>query len=610
MLNRRQLLALTGAGTAGLLAGCTGGSDRDENEFVSTYLGTVEDVQFNPRNITLEADWGMMAALYADAAVESRTHGEFYPVGLSDYTIDGDRLTATVHDSLTWHNGDSVTAEDVVRSVQVGYIGRENVVDYFDDIEDMYAEDDHTAVFELNDTYNPVAIQTYVLSEHPIHAHEEVYGDLVDRYLDASESEREDIQAELAELNHRDPEPYACGPFELENIDNQGAHFVKYDDYPWADIKGNLEDNWDLDLSSYPDELNYDGLRFRFFGERAALHQAAMNGDIDGGDGFEIESEDELSSNYPDGADYNPIVSGWNDAFVFNWVNGEHADAWRDARVRKAFAHILNFEGISEQYHGEYGVVDTTFGGMTPVMEEYVSDDFLDSLTTYDEDWDRAEELLEDAGLTKEDDRWYKPNGELLEARWAAPSTVQWQIDGIEYAASNLNQFGIESEVTVVEGTTFFGQTLPSLDYELTRGFIGFSNVMTGWDLSWTRYDGENEDEEPFSYYLSEPYGEPGVEVPPVGEPDSDDRIEVDPVELVSQLTYTTDEAELMELSETLAWTFNQSVPKLPGSAGVYGWFMMGDRWDYPNDYGNDPTAGFMPFTYSLPQIGALSRKE
>lgn len=619
-INRRQLLALTGVGAAGLLAGCAGDDNGDPdapngggNEFVTTHLGTQEDVQFNPRNITIPPEWDVSNAVYVSAVVESRTFGEYYPVGLADYTIDGDTLTVEVLDGLTWHNGDPVTAEDYVRSVQIGYIAGENVADRLDDVEDMYAEDDATAVFELNDTYNPVALLTNVLNEHPIHAHEEHYAEFVERYVDAgSDDAREEVQADLAEFNLRgeDVEPYACGPFELETVDTQGIHFVKYDDYPWAEIQQNLEENWDLDLSEYPDELNYEGQMNRFFGERPQLHQAAQNGDIDGGDGFEIDSEDEIANAYPDGASYNAIVSGWNDAFVFNWLEGEHADMWRDERVRKAFAHILDYEGISQQYHGEYGVVDTTFGGMTPVMEETVSDGFVDGLTTYEQDLDRAEELLEDAGLTKEGDRWYKPDGDLLEATWAAPSTVQWQQDGMEFAASNLNQFGIESTVEVIEGTTFFGQTLPNLDYELTRGFIGFSNIVSGWELSWLRYDGADEADEPFANYLQEPYGEPGLEIPPIGEPDSDDTIEVDPVELYDELAHTTDEERVTEISETLAWAFNQTVPKLPGSAGVYGWFMMGDRWNYPDDQENDPLAGLMPFTYSLPQIGALSRVE
>ncbi|WP_255171501.1 ABC transporter substrate-binding protein [Natrononativus amylolyticus] len=616
------MLALTGAGAAGLLAGCTGDDNGDgggsngggdDNRFVTTQLAAQEDIQFNPRNITIPPEWDISQAVYASAVIESRTFGEYYPAALSDYTIDGDTLTVEVLEDLTWHNGDQVTAEDYVRSVQIGYIAGENVVDRLDSIEDMYAEDDTTAVFELNETYNPVALETNILSEHQFHAHEEHYAEFVERYVDAgSDDAREEVQADLAEFNLRgeDVEPYASGPFELETIDTQGVHFTTYEDYPWASIQQNLEENYDLDLSDYPDELNYDGQTSQFFGERPQLHQAAQNGNIDGGDGFEIDSEDEIANEYPEGAEYNAIVSGWNDAFVFNWLEGEHADMWRDERVRKAFAHILDYDGISHQYHGEYGVVDETFGGMTPVMEEEVSDDFLDSLTTYEEDWDRAEELLEDAGLTKEDDRWYKPDGELLEATWAAPSTVQWQQDGMEYAASNLNQFGIESTVEVIEGTTFFGQTLPNLDYELTRGFIGFSNIVSGWELSWLRYDGADESERPFANYLQEPYGEPGLEIPPIGEPDSDDTIEVDPVELYEELAHTTDEERVTEISETLAWAFNQTVPKLPGSAGVYGWFMMGDRWDYPRDQENDPLAGLMPFTYSLPQIGALARKE
>jgi peptide/nickel transport system substrate-binding protein len=621
MVNRRKLLAAAGTGAAGLIAGCFGGEgdnggpdDLVSNEFVTTELAAQEDVQFNPFNITLTPEWGLTMPLFPQMILDSRTHGEYYPLGMRDWTIDGDRVTAEVQDALTWHNGDQVTADDVVRSMRLADLVNEPIDQYIDDSrEDIYAEDDTTVVLELNNEYNPAPLLSDAFWEIPIFAHEAIYGDIEDRFLDAdSEDDVDAVSAEYAEMNVRgdELEPYACGPFELDMVDTQGAHYVKYDDYPWTEIQQNLEENHGLDLSEYPDELNYEQRMSRFFGERPALHQAAIQGEIDGGDGFEIDSQDELENEYPPESELNPIVGGWTDAFVFNLRDGEHADMWRDVRVRQAFAHILNFEGINGQYHGDWGEVDREFNGMSPPMEEegWVDDDWNDQLTTYEEDWDRAEELLLDAGLTEEDGQWYKPDGEPFEVVWSAPSTVQWQINGMEYAASNLSEFGIDSTVEVVEGTTYFGQTIPNLDYEVARGFIGFANIVSGWELTWIRDDAEEQDEDPFANYLTEPYGEPGVEVPPIGEPDSSDTLEVNPVELQEELLYTTDEERIQEITETLSWTFNQTVPKLPGGAGVYNWYMT-KRWNYPDNFGEDPLAGLMPYTYSLPQIGAISAK-
>lgn len=637
-IDRRKLLTLTGAGAGGFLAGCVGQEDDPDdaddengvdddpapddeddplvrNEFVTTHLGAQEDVQFNPHNTTLPPEWDITNAVFTQTVVDSRTHGTHYPVGLRDWEIEPDEVTVHVLDGLTWHNGDPVTAADFVRRVRIGYYAPwsrgysqmpENVIE---DPEDVYAVDETTAVVELDQVYNPIIARDEVVVGAFSH-HEEHYGEYLEMFEDATTDEEiGSIVEDLASFNLRDPEPYACGPFEFTGVDSQGVYMETYDDYPWAEIQENLEENYEeLDLSAYPDELNYDGQFHQFFGERPALHQAGIQGDIDGGDGFEIDSEADLEQ-YPAYADFNPIISGWTDAFVFNWVDGEHADMWRDERVRKAFAHILDFEAISRQYHGEFGHIDRMFSGTSPPMRDpWLTEEFLESLPTYGRDEERAAALLDDAGLTQEDGQWYKPDGEPFEATWAAPSTVQWQIDGMEYAASNLTQFGIESTVEVVEGTTFFGQTLPNLDYELSRGFIGFENVVSGWNLTWIRYDGEDQEDEPFSYYLQEPYGEPGLEVPPVGEPDSDETIEVDPVALQEELEQTVDDDRITEISETLSWTFNQTVPKLPGSAGVYGWYMT-ERWNYPNDYGEDPLAGLMPFTYSLPQIGAISAK-
>ncbi|WP_247004588.1 ABC transporter substrate-binding protein [Halosolutus gelatinilyticus] len=605
------MIGATGAGAAGMLAGCFGSSSGgDSSEFVSAILGTQEDLQFNPHNLTLTPDWSSNYAVYVTGAIDVRTHGEYLPVGVTDWTIENQQLRATMQDSLTWHNGDPVTAEDYARSFKLAVLANEPISQYIDDArEDVYAEDDTTLVIDMDDTYNPAGLLSNSLVGVLIFAHEELYGGIIDQYEDAgSEDQISNVQTELVEMNVRgeDLEPYACGPFELDEIDTQGARFTVYEDYPWSDIQQNLEENYDVDLSDYPDELDYESQFSRFFSERPSLDQAAINGEIDGTDGIEIDDQNELENAYPDDADYIPIISGWTDAFVFNWRNGEHADMWRDARVRKAFAHIIDFEGVTRQYHGSWGEIDNNFDGMSPPMTSSVSDGFHDSLTTYEQDHDRAAELLREAGLTKEGGQWYKPNGEQFVAPWKAPSNVQYQQDGMEYAASNLSEFGIESNVETVEGTTYFGETIPQLDYELARGYIGFSNVVTGWRLTWLRYDAENQSEEPFSYYLQEPYGEPGLEVPPIGEPDSSDTIEVDPVALFEELQHTTDEARVTEISETLSWAYNQTVPKLPAGAGAYPWY-MNSSWSYPDQLGEDRLSGLMPFTYSLPQIGAIS---
>lgn len=618
------MLALTGVSAAGTLAGCIG-DDGDpqadglvKNEFVTTHIGAQEEVQFNPHNVTRPVEWDASTAVYVQNLVTSVTHGMDLPIGLKDWTIDGDRVEVEVQDAITWHNGDRLSADDFVLRLRLGYYQGpsrnygQNPAEYVESPEDIYAEDDVTAVVELDDEYNPVVVMGDIVDGSLDH-HEAVYGEYLERFEDAtSDEEIEEVAADLAEFNLEDPEPYTNGPFVFDEMDSYGMYFEPYEDYPWGTIQEHLEENFEeVDLSEYPDELNYDEQINRFFGDRVPLHQAAMQGEVDGGDGFEIDSMDQLEMQYPEHADFNAIVSGWTDAFVFNWVDGEHADVWRDHRVRQAFAHILDFEAIRDQYHGEFGYIDRYFSGTSPPMRDpWLSDEFMDQLTVYEQDFDRAEELLEDAGLTKEDERWYTPDGELLEASWAAPTGVRWQVDGMTVAAENLVEFGIESSVEVVETTTYFGQTLPQLDYELARGFIGFSDVVTGWQLTWIRYDGADQEQEPFANYLAEPYGEPGIEVPPIGEPDSEETIEVDPVDLYDELTRTTDEERISEISETLSWTFNQTVPKLPGSAGVYGWYMTG-RWNYPDDFEDreDPLTGLMPFTYSLPQIGAISAK-
>ena len=140
MNSRRQILAATGVSTVGFLAGCfdddteTGtGDGLVANERVTGHLGSEQDVQFNPYNVTLEPEWDLTLASFASMVQEARTHGEYYPIGIRDWTIDEDVLAVEVHEALTWHNGDPVTADDLVRSVWLADLVSDPIEQYIDD---------------------------------------------------------------------------------------------------------------------------------------------------------------------------------------------------------------------------------------------------------------------------------------------------------------------------------------------------------------------------------------------------------------------------------------------------------------------------------------------
>jgi peptide/nickel transport system substrate-binding protein len=290
---------------------------------------------------------------------------------------------------------------------------------------------------------------------------------------------------------------------------------------------------------------------------------------------------------------------------LFNLINDDDADAWRDRRVRKAFAHIIDLPSVANQFYGDFAEHRPRFSGLGPTLEEQLFEQsFLDSLDRYEQDFDKARSLLESAGFTHEGKWWRKPNGDLLTPSFVAPTSVQYYVSGFQVAVSNLKQFGIKAELNAVEGTSFFSKSLPNLDYGLTRGYYGKMAAPLAWKATWVRYDGP--DEEDYAAYLQEPHDSTVVEVPPVGEADSSDTIEIDVLERYNEVRFTSNEEKIREISRELAWAFNQTVPRLPVSTVPTSWYLVHDEWNYPA--ADSPLGLIEGLVWMFPQFGGVSK--
>lgn len=122
--SRRDVLAAGGVGAGTILAGCLGGTPPDssggsEKEFV--YLTTQQPNSIDPARSIDELE-----AIYNSNVYEPfvRYNTEFPPSvtpGVAaDWKVADDDITYTfnLHEDITFHNGDPVTAEDVVYTVE------------------------------------------------------------------------------------------------------------------------------------------------------------------------------------------------------------------------------------------------------------------------------------------------------------------------------------------------------------------------------------------------------------------------------------------------------------------------------------------------------------
>lgn len=614
-VSRRKLLAMTSGGMAMALAGCTRGNDNTNPNKVNTFVGPLtghtssdSEIQFNPHNVTLEPSTRTQTALFPYFAVPSRKTNEWIPVAAKDWSVDGKTFTITLIDGLTWHNGDAVTADDVVRSLKLNaYMGGE-ISKYIESADAITKSDEKTTTVSLTDTFNADGIYSNVFQNIRIDAPKDTFGKYIKQFADASsKSDREKVQAEVGEFRWTEPGKQACGPYKLDSITNQSVTCKRYADYPLKEIQANIKEKLGYDLTKdYGTDPGFSTMKFLLLKSQNQVNERAQDDKIDGGNGLNIAGPEELKKNYPDYAEYRPVPNGYGTSIMFNMINGEHADAWRTPNVRKALAHIIDLESVAKQFYGEYTDTRRRFSGLTPLLENDLFDEeFLNSLTTYKRDTKKAESLLNDAGYTKKDGKWHKPNGDKLKATFEGPTSVSFYIDGWKFAASNLKEFGIESEVKAIDGSTFFSKTLGNLNWNLTRSYYGAPNPPLAYKRSWVRYDGPEKYD--YSAYLEKPLDSSVVTVPEIGKPDSSKTTKINILDTYESLTKTSDEKKLTKLAEKLSWAYNQTVPRIPIGQVQGPWYMTNDVWKYPP--ADHALGQVSPFTWSLSQIGALKTK-
>lgn len=614
-VSRRKMLALTSGGVAMALAGCTGGGESSNGEGADTFVGVItghstseSDIQFSPHNVTIDAGTRTQSSVFPYLAVPSRETNEWIPVAAKEWSVEGTTFSITLLDGFTWTNGDAVTADDVARALKLNaYMGSE-VSTYVENPSDITTTDEKTVEIALSSEFNEDGIFSNVFQNVRISAPEGEFGEFETRFDEASsDKEIEQIQTELGKKKWTEPE-LTCGPFKFESITDQSITFKRFEDYPLEEIQQNIKEQTDYDLTEeYGPDPGYSTLKLQFATDKSKTNQMAINGEMDGGDGLDIDSDEVLKENYPDSAEYRPVPGAYGTAIMFNVIDSEHADAWREENVRKAVAHIIDVEAISKQLYGNYTDIRRRFSGLTPLLEkQYLDEEFLSSLTTYEQDEKKAESLLTEADFERNDGNWVKPNGEKLKATFESPAGLSMYEDGFTVAAENLKKFGIEAETNAIENSTFFGKTQENLEWNLTRAYYSGPNPPLAFKRSWIRYDGPEEYD--YSAFLQEPHDSSVVTVPEIGNADSEGTVDINIVESYEALTKTSDEKKITELMKKLSWAYNQTVPRIPMGQVQYPYYMTSDDWKYPP--ADHALGRIYPLTWGLPQIGAIKAKE
>lgn len=359
-----------------------------------------DPVGLDPHLTSATATRNMMENVY-DTLVMLDSTGQIVPGLAESWESSEDGLTWTfnLREGVTFHNGDPLTASDVVFSInriKDPEVASPRAGD-FAVVESVEAADDLTVVFNLSQPFSPLltklAFSTNVIvSEAVITEH----GDAQDVVV-------------------------GTGPFQfVEYIPQTRLVLTRFDDYWGVDDAGN--------------QLPYlDGITFTFFPDPAARTTAIQTGSVDW---VEYVSAADVTLLQAD-PNVN-VVGGLSANFRAIYMNTT-VEPFTDARVRQAIAHAVDEQSIIDlALFGTGGVLAE--GTTIPAGNFYA----IEANPFTGRDLERARELLAEAGF---------PDG--FEFELYVTSTYDFLRDPAEVIQANLADVGIRANIRTEDWSVY-----------------------------------------------------------------------------------------------------------------------------------------------------------
>lgn len=315
-----------------------------------------------------------------------------------DWTFDESECTYTFHlaEGVTWHDGEAFCADDVkftIQTIMNPENGSENAPNY-EDVQEITVIDDNTISFQL--AAPNVAFLDYMTM--PI---------LPKHLLEGEDMQTSDFFRS----------PVGTGPYKLESWEEgQAITLVKNEDY----FKG---------------AAKIEKIIFKIVGDDNAKAIQMQSGELDlalltpkdsenfrGKDGYQVYDMET--------SDYRGIL--------FNFWN-EYWTANRD--IIPAVCYSLDRQAILDAVLLGRGII--AYG---PLQRNIYNNENVEQ---YIYDPQRAEQILTEAGCTKENDGFYYRNGEKIGFVISVGAGDQVRLDIAQAAAQQLRQVGIDCTVEV-----------------------------------------------------------------------------------------------------------------------------------------------------------------
>ena len=389
------------------LAAC-GGDNTDGNDVQSggstLVYGSGDYTRINPAM----DEHGEINVLLFDGLTDHDGDGQVIPRLAERWDYDPDTLTYTFYlaQGVTWYDGQPFTAEDVkftYEAIMDPDNGSENAPNY-EDVTDITVIDDHTVSFTLS-AVNTAFLEYMTMAILPQHL----------------------LEGEDMQTSDFFRAPVGTGPYKLESWDvGQSITLVKNPDY-------------------FAGAANIDTIVFKIVTDSNAKAMQLQTGELDLA---QVTPKDAASFEGKAGytvydmttSDYRGILYNFNNTY---WQ--ENAD------LIPAISCAIDRQAIVDAVLLGRGEV-----AYSPLQRNIYNDPDVER---WDYDPARAEQLLTEAGCTKDSEGFWQRSGQRIGFTINASPDDQVRIDMAQAAAQQLRSIGLDVQAAIpAEGIDWGGQ--------------------------------------------------------------------------------------------------------------------------------------------------------
>lgn len=382
---------------------------------------SADPLNINPLYVTDLNSFTIMQSLYSPFF--EIVDGEvYYGNGLLESVEaneDSTQFTLKLKEGLTWHDGEPITADDIVFSMET-LVDEAQAVPYA-----TYGYDSEGNVAVTEKTDDLTATITFQA------ANTGFLGSLSQIYCIPKHIYEGISNIGESELNQ---EPVGSGPYKFVSYDSGQSYVVeRFDDY----------------LGGAP---NLDKIVFKIIKDTNTAIAALQSGDIDA---LSIGSDDYATVESLENVTINHYNSGQVNALGLNELNENLAKK----EVRQAIAYGLNKEELITFAYNSTDFAQPAYSILTPDTLYYD-----DSLKHYDNDTEKAKQLLEAAGVS----------GLELNLLYST-SADEMEKEAI-YIQAKLQEIGITVELNPQEDSVYKNTVKD-------KGNSEYDLVLTNWEL-------------------------------------------------------------------------------------------------------------------------------